>query len=624
MNQTYIGYCLFFLLASNFCSMVATFDGVKDKICIEDSSDAELNNAMYEWSYWDRNFNGSVYKQSNTILDRYLYPFITSWDGYTYKIGDNTSISTAFWAHCPIDNPLTGYIFNINDCIRKWYTWSNDSLVEDPNMIVTYCQDICITGNRDESIDGTYVFNHFDHTTNSTVYYCESCNSTKKPYLYLYITRDDDYYWYISSNYTNIGTFDCYLGTNPDSTNLNNCVSKWEFYNGTDWISYNITVQKCNYPPVISTTNPSSKTNYYESIMGNLYYRIAVGIVVTFLIICCISLFDAKCWCRRNDYFCSTALYVASLQILDIVSDLFFLSEVVTQYINTPNKDNIHKIQFLLISILSTIFIVVPIIISLGQLQHASSKHWLYDNRTREWLLSYSNLLYFVSVFTGSSFTAVEIFNSNLFGLDIFYMDLPKHYLLSFTTKKIYSIILFENCPQLVLSVWYIVILERPEIIPIAAIIFSLISIIVTIISMILHKQIYKTQDYVHIVMDITGEDVMSNMKFCKNRMKNIKLYLCQSVLGVNEKSVQFQKPFSGSARKGVQLQIYISYIHDKANINPADNYEDLLNIATDNGMLHKVIQEEWRLSNEPEIGNLLCKFIRSKEKKQLSIIQKL
>ncbi len=66
-------------------------------------------------------------------------------------------------------------------------------------------------------------------------------------------------------------------------------------------------------------------------------------------------------------------------------------------------------------------------------------KHWLTDDKLRS-----TALLYFVSIITGSSFTAIELFNSNLFGLPQFDMDLTRTELMGYQYKRVYSIVLLE------------------------------------------------------------------------------------------------------------------------------------------------------------------------------------
>ncbi len=94
------------------------------------------------------------------------------------------------------------------------------------------------------------------------------------------------------------------------------------------------------------------------------------------------------------------------IQISDMFSDIFFAAEV-CHYLETT-KD---RSKFIIILSASILFIITPVIISLYQLHRASSKHWLNENKSREWLLTNGKYLYLFSVITGSSFSAVSIFN---------------------------------------------------------------------------------------------------------------------------------------------------------------------------------------------------------------------
>ena len=70
-------------------------------------------------------------------------------------------------------------------------------------------------------------------------------------------------------------------------------------------------------------------------------------------------------------------------------------------------------------------------------------------------------------------------------------------------TKRIYSVILFENLPQLLLSLWFSWLIQDVTYIAGAQMTFSMISIITTIMAVVLQKKIYFTQDFVYITIDI-------------------------------------------------------------------------------------------------------------------------
>eukprot|EP01083_Nonionella_stella_P294436 1000935_1 len=267
----------------------------------------------------------------------------------------------------------------------------------------------------------------------------------------------------------------------------------------------------CQVKPTEATSlprYPSATDDINEDVIivipiGWTFYYMA-GIVFVFIAIGGIALLDAK-YIRKNDYFKSLSIVSSLFQILDMLSDVFFVVAVYATYRATDDD----KLQFLLICILSMVCIVIPIIISLYQLYATSSTQWITDNRVVEWLNTYAKLLYFMSVFTGSSFAALDLFNCNMFSLNLFDMGLSKKHFQEFKTKKLYSIILGENCPQLILSAWYTILLGELDYIPAAQMVFSSISIIVTVIAVILQKRISDNQDSLYITIDIQGQMVM-------------------------------------------------------------------------------------------------------------------
>eukprot|EP00484_Ammonia_sp_Unknown_P019591 CAMPEP_0197045832 /NCGR_PEP_ID=MMETSP1384-20130603/21612_1 /TAXON_ID=29189 /ORGANISM="Ammonia sp." /LENGTH=544 /DNA_ID=CAMNT_0042477501 /DNA_START=68 /DNA_END=1702 /DNA_ORIENTATION=- len=361
------------------------------------------------------------------------------------------------------------------------------------------------------------------------------------------------------------------------------------------------TAKTSNLQTVSPTPSPTAYT-IVSSRTDNSYLYGQVITALVFAILGLLSLLDAK-YCRKNDYFSLPAILTAALHVLDVYGDGWFVVSAAVDYAESDNT------QFLVICLLSVVFILLPVISSLVQLHHASCKYWLFDTRIREWLLSYSQLLYFVSVVTGSSFAAIEIFNSNLFGLDVFYMGISRQYLLGFTAKQVYSMSMMEDIPQLILCTWSLVLKGRVDLIEVGNMIFSMISIVVTVVSMCLQKQIYKTQESAHVTIDVTGECVMKQFKICKNRISETHAFLYQSVLGIHEKSVEIQKPFVGDIRNGVRLHIHICYVCEESGVNPVVRYEDLLNASIDNGSLQKALKEEWELEDLPEIGNVSCRL---------------
>eukprot|EP01083_Nonionella_stella_P004128 11891_1 len=105
---------------------------------------------------------------------------------------------------------------------------------------------------------------------------------------------------------------------------------------------------------------------------------------------------------------------------------------------------NINPI-YTIVLILSVTFVIVPCAFTILQLILHSRKHWFdSSDKVRGWLASRSNMLYFASIITGSSFTAVSLCNSYFFQLDAFDMGLTKKEIQAFMYKRVYSVVLLE------------------------------------------------------------------------------------------------------------------------------------------------------------------------------------
>ena len=141
---------------------------------------------------------------------------------------------------------------------------------------------------------------------------------------------------------------------------------------------------------------------------------------------------------RINDFYRMQSIFTAAVQILDMLSDSFLAIDIYLQ--DKIKPANGYNIMFYI----CVICIVVPALLSLLQVYYFSWNIWFKKNVVREWLIKYSKFLYIISVFTGSSFTAIEIMNSNIFGLSYFEMGLSNKQIVAFKTQRIYSVILLE------------------------------------------------------------------------------------------------------------------------------------------------------------------------------------
>eukprot|EP01083_Nonionella_stella_P196751 723740_1 len=95
-----------------------------------------------------------------------------------------------------------------------------------------------------------------------------------------------------------------------------------------------------------------------------------------------------------------------------------------------------------------------------------------------------------------------HIVNSYVFQLGLCDMGLTDKELKAFTYKRVYSVVLLENVPQLVLQIWFLSSLNTlDDAITITSIILSVVSILISVLSMLTERNLAQTQGYAAISM---------------------------------------------------------------------------------------------------------------------------
>ena len=179
---------------------------------------------------------------------------------------------------------------------------------------------------------------------------------------------------------------------------------------------------------------------------------LSLSIVITLIV--AVGWLDAK-KIRKNELFKWNAIIACGFYSADFFSDIFFCIKLFLNMMAI--QDNTQKDIQLKYSIIFTIlfyssiaFTIIPLLVTLIQLHKQLSK-WVVDPilaRTEApvWILSFVKFLYVVSIISGSSFSSVMFFNSNLFQWKIFTMGLSKFHQKTFRNKRFFSIVLLEVC----------------------------------------------------------------------------------------------------------------------------------------------------------------------------------
>ena len=141
---------------------------------------------------------------------------------------------------------------------------------------------------------------------------------------------------------------------------------------------------------------------------------------------------------------------------------------------------------------------------------------------------------------------------------------------------------------------------------------FSLISIIITVISINITKKLLQSQDSFIIEFDVKESMIIDNIKFCKNNVRKIKIQI-GSILGVSENIIEITRPTAIINYNGLRVHCIV-YISNTKAIDI--NFERLICDAVDSKQLPLFIQRMWRLEGEPingkaaEFCNYFIKYI--------------
>ena len=297
-------------------------------------------------------------------------------------------------------------------------------------------------------------------------------------------------------------------------------------------------------------------------------------------------------WIYVNNYFRIGSLITTGIHLMDAISDILFAMAV----------------SYNIILISAIIFIVLPILLTMYQLYRAINE-WKRNDELSQWISDNVQILYIFSVLTGSSFAGVALCTSSAFSLYQTSLPLNKTQILHFQTKRMYSIVLLENLPQLGLQIYSLIADGGSDIVYISMA-FSILSVIISILSMASQRSVVRSRDFVSVEYDIKGEMIVSNMKRCKNLKNQLQLHM-SSMVGIEQELVEIVKP--KQIKQGLKITINF-YVNNTRAIDM--NIKHDINKAASTGELATIMKKSWSLSSEPTIENIKCIKHDSKDRR--------
>ena len=316
-----------------------------------------------------------------------------------------------------------------------------------------------------------------------------------------------------------------------------------------------------------------------------------------FLLLLIISYIIAR-FISINDFYSLTSLITAFLYILDTITDILFV-------VNISKQSDYPSSTLSPLLLAAIFFIILPVTITIFQL-FLYIKKWKRNYEVAHWLDRNIALLYILSVITGSSFSAVLICTSSLFNLNKFSLPLDKLNINKYQIKRVYSIVLLQNLPQIAIQLLFLAHVQNS--IVYISMTFSILSMLISIASVIAKRNLLTTTTYVSIEFDITG---LSDVSKHRNKVSSIK-HKIATILGIDSHLFEVARPVQIQEGLKMNMEIRIKDTEDQNKKVNMMNIKKMVNDMHESGKLTEIVKSSWSLSTNPIISNVFCESFKA------------
>ena len=251
---------------------------------------------------------------------------------------------------------------------------------------------------------------------------------------------------------------------------------------------------------------------------------------------------------------------------------------------------------YFIILVLSCTFIILPLMANITQLW-IETKKWKQDSLLRKtgvtkWLQTHLQVLYLISVISGSCFSAVALCNSYMLKLRVFSMGLSKYHTTFFQAKRFMSVILLENIPQLILQICTLALAIKSKkpitdsLITFLSMFFTIVSILLSGIELLFSSHSIESDINAQLIFEVTSSKIgnMRESSFSSNiKYQPKEITRCISkTLEIDPSEVERLLPLQ--TKKGCTL----SFIVGVSDMEDLDRAKTLLDDAIYNNELRK------------------------------------
>jgi len=277
-------------------------------------------------------------------------------------------------------------------------------------------------------------------------------------------------------------------------------------------------------PTAEPTLSPTNAARTFADVVGFSLPRV-YAIVITPLVLFSIAAYvDSKY--RPNDYFEPSYLVHGCLSILDLFSDIVFAVALSYRY-----HDLAVSVIPWYLPVAAWLWIGIPIFVDallLGRKTCYGKAKWTNDTgdaehqMVKKWLEDHSLKLYFLSFITGSSLAAVAVLNSAAFQRRFFNMGLTKATLKKYNKQKLWTVVILENLPQLLIQIGYLSLVGADGI-AICSVVFSVFSISATVQTIFTERRLSKkSMASLHFHVSFADSKLYDTLQKLKYRTRKI------------------------------------------------------------------------------------------------------
>jgi len=266
---------------------------------------------------------------------------------------------------------------------------------------------------------------------------------------------------------------------------------------GIMYLGNSVSTPEPSMEPTMEPTLASKMTDDSDILTLSLFIFVIAWVAVILIIFVLAILYQHNAFNSCCDIMADNtykfSIIIVGIQLLDTVSDAYLCTQIKHEYDDTQMN-----IYFALFTA-SIVFLIVPylgnIFISIGVSKISAIKT---NRKALEYFVKNGIKYICLTIITGGSIPILYLLSSNIFGFDSLTSGLTQHDLKLLQKYKIYTTVITQNIPQLIIQALYTLFLGKVDPIAVCAFVGSVLSIIATLYQVYISSDCCFTGEYTY------------------------------------------------------------------------------------------------------------------------------